>query len=472
MAEPVVEPSGTQSSPLSPKDTPEGSNFSRSLLKLALPLALQSLLSAAVNYADVWILSAVHQTALAAVSLANQITFVLTLFYLGISGGLTILSAQYWGRSKTDVIEKILGSCVRMSLLISSVFCLLMLIFPRALMRLFTPDETLVIYGANYLRVLAAGCLLTAFSQMFLACLKSIERTKAAAFISSACLTANIVLDAFFIFVVFKGSVSRCIIGVAAATVLARGLECALSAIWLNKKSPLRLKIRYILQTEKWLSRDLTACTWRVSLNYLVWGGALTAISAIIGHISSAMVSAYAVATSVRNLATVACTGLASGGSILLGKHLGAGKLALARTDGLKLRRLALLLGVGAGLILLLIRPICLAAVRLDKDAMTLLDQMLVICSVWCVGKSFNSTLVGGVFCAGGDTGFGLICDTVAMWGVVLPLGVLSAFVWHLSPIVVFLILSMDEFIKMPFVALRYRQYAWVKDLTHQEEEK
>ena len=91
---------------------------------------------------------------------------------------------------------------------------------------------------------------------------------------------------------------------------------------------------------------------------------------------------------------------------------------------------------------------------------------MLAVNAVYCVGKSFNSSMVGGVFCAGGDTRFGLVCDTVAMWGVILPLGLLAAFVWRWPPISVYIVLCMDEFVKLPFVMARFRKYRWLKNLT------
>lgn len=438
------------------------------LFRLALPIAMQSLISAAVNYADVWVLSAVDQTALSAVSLANQVTFVLTLFYLGITTGLNILSAQYWGKADAAVLEQILGACVKVSLLVSMAFFAGMLLFPSALMGLFTPDTVLIECGAVYLRVLSVSCLVMGFSQLFLSQLKSIGQTRPVAWISSLCLVANIALNMLFVFVVFPGDVQGCVIGVAIATVVSRVAEGIASFWWLKHHSPLRLRWMFVKRCEAWLKHELRNCTLRVQLNYLVWGGALAAISAIIGHVSSEMVSAYAVATSVRNLVTVGCTGLASGGGILLGNTLGAGHLSAARKLGDKLCLLSLAVGCGAGVLLLLLRPLCLTMAVPETE--TLLSGMLLICAVWCIGKSFNSTLVSGIFCAGGDTGFGLVCDTIGMWVIILPLACCAAFLWHLTPIQIFLILSMDELVKMPFVALHYRKYRWIKDLTQVKE--
>lgn len=83
--------------------------FYSSLFKLVLPIAVQNLISTAVNSADVIMVGAVGQDALSAVSLANQVQFILSLVYSGVASGATMLSAQYWGKNDTKTIEKIMG---------------------------------------------------------------------------------------------------------------------------------------------------------------------------------------------------------------------------------------------------------------------------------------------------------------------------------------------------------------------------
>ena len=441
-------------------------DFSRLMVKLALPIALQSLISAAVSSADVFMLAGVGQNALSAVSLAGQITFILTLIYYGLTTGVTILCAQYWGKGDTQTIDRVVGLSLRISIPISALFTMAALLFPSALMQLFTPEPALIALGVRYLRVIAVGYLLMGVSQMLLAAYKSMEQTKVSALISSACLFVNVALNAVSVFLLFPGNEAMAVIGVAAATAISRLIELTLCLLWSRKPGNARAVFKLVQHVEPWLKDDFWRYTRPVLLNYLVWGGALTATSAVTGHIGAAMVSASSIALSVRNLATVACTGFAGGGGILLGKLLGAKRLQAAKQDGRRLSLGSLLLGVVAGGLVLALRPLCLLIVPTEAETRTLLDAMLLVCAAYCVGKSFNSTLVGGIFCAGGDTRFGLICDAVAMWGVILPLGFVCAFVWHWPPIAVFMVLCMDEYVKMPFVAWHYRKHRWLNNLT------
>ena len=458
-------------SALTAEDWAEDRAFPRALYRLALPIVLQSLLSAAVSAADVLMLAYVNPSALSATSLAGQVTFVLTLFFMGICTGVMILGAQYWGQKDLEAIEKIQGCALRNAGIVSLLFFLAALLLPQQLMRLFTPDPALIALGAAYLRVVGFSFLCMGASQVFLATLKSIERTKVSALISSACLLVNVAGNALAIFVVYPREPALAVQGVAGATVAARMAELLLCVLWFARHRMLRLRIQHVLRTEGWLRKRCWQCALPVQANYLIWGGALTVTSALMGHVSAEMIAASAIALSVRNLATVACTGLSNGGSILLGKHLGARRMALARRDGEKLRRWALLLGALAGLLLLLARPLALRMGGVHGQTRQLLDGMLFICACQCVGKAYNATLVAGVFAAGGDTRFGLACDTVVMWGLVLPLGYLFAFVLKAPPLLIFCVLCLDEYIKMPIVARRFRRYLWLQNLTiHRKE--
>ena len=77
-----------------------------------------------------------------------------------------------------------------------------------------------------------------------------------------------------------------------------------------------------------------------------------------------------------------------------------------------------------------------------------------------------NTTTIAGIFCAGGDSKFGFICDTITMWVIVVPIGLISAFVLKLPVVTVYILMNIDEIIKLPAVYIHYKKYKWLKDLT------
>lgn len=159
-------------------------------------------------------------------------------------------------------------------------------------------------------------------------------------------------------------------------------------------------------------------------------------------------------------------TGLGSAGSIVVGNALGAGKLEQARKDGAYLCRMSLVSGLVTGAFLLALSPVVLELADISRQAREYLGPMLVICSYYLVGKSVNSMTIGGIFCAGGDSRFGLICDIVTLWCFTVPMGMIAAFVYRAPVLVVYFLLNLDEIVKLPAVYLHYRKYRWVRNLT------
>lgn len=440
--------------------------FNRALITLVIPIALQNLISATVISADTVMLGLISQSAMAAVSLAGQVTFVLTLFYLGLATGASILTAQYWGRKDIRAIQWVLNNACIFSVGVSVLFFVLSWCFPDVLMRIFTDDNTLIHYGTQFLRVISFSYLAMGFSQMYLGVIRSMENARLSAWISSISLLLNIALDALCIFVLFPGMPEKAITGVAFSTVCARFIELACCFVHSITRGQVRFRWPGRNYLELNLLKDYLKYTIPVQANYLVWGGALAATTTIIGHVNADMVAANSIAAVVKNLAIVFCVGIASGGSVLIGKYLGQGDKERAKKAGNRINRYALVFGVLAGVTILLIKPLVFQLVDLSSAAHHYLDGMLYICAYYCIGKSLNSTNIGGIFCAGGDAKFGFWCDCVVMWAVILPLSYLSAFVWHLEPVLLYVVISLDEIVKLPIALVRYRQYKWLNNLT------
>jgi putative efflux protein, MATE family len=442
--------------------------FNHALITLVVPIALQNLISASVNLADVVLLGIVNQSAMSAISLAGQVTFVLTLFYMGLSTGAGILTAQYWGRKDVRAIQSILGISCIFSICISILFFVLSFCFPEVLMRIFTNNEGLIGYGTEYLRVTSFSYLAMAISQMYLNVIKSMEKANLSAGISSMCLLLKIIFDALCIFVLFPGMPAKAVMGVAAATVCARLIELICCMVHSAAGGLVRFHLPVFDDMERELQKDFMKYTMPVLANYIVWGGALTATATIIGHVSADMVAANSIAAVVKDLAIVLCGGISGGGSVIVGKYLGSSDQKLAKRVGNRISFYALLFGALAGVTILLLKPLVFCMVDLNDAAQGHLNGMLYICAYYCIGKSMNSTIIGGIFCAGGDSRFGFLCDTAVMWGIILPLSYYSAFVLHLEPVMLYAVISLDEVIKLPVAVIRYRQYKWMNNITRE----
>ena len=440
--------------------------FYKSLFVLVLPIAFQNLMSALVSASDALMLGLVNQDSLSAVSLATQVQFVLSLFWAALTIGTTILAAQYWGRGDSGSVEKVLSIALKFSFAVSFVFFAAAAVCPTLLMRIFTNDESLAALGAVYLRAVSWSYLLAGISQIYLCIMKNSGRTLRSTVYGSVSMVLNIVLNAILIFGLL-GFPKMGILGAAAATVIARGAELLLVVLENRKKDVVRIRWSVLTESHALLRKDFVEYTAPVMANELVWGCGFTMFTVIMGHLGSDAVAANSIAGIVKNLISCLCIGIGSGSGIIVGNELGSGNLERAKEYGSKLCKLALAAGAVSGVVLLLFVPVIVGySGNLNPQAQTYLKGMLFMCSYYLIAKSINMTVVAGIFCAGGDTKFGLLCDTVTMWVIIVPVGLLAAFVLKLPVLAVYFLLNMDEFVKLPAVYRHYIKYQWVRNLT------
>lgn len=442
--------------------------FYQSMIRLVVPIVLQNLISTAVNSADVVIVGLVGQDALSAVSLANQLQFILTLVYSGIASGATIMAAQYWGKQDTDAIEKIMGIAMRFSIVISALFAVLACVFPGYVMLVFTNDPVLIESGIEYLRILGYSYLFMSISQAYLCIMRSIERVKFATATFATALVLNIILNLVFIYGAF-GLPKMGIVGVALATVIARAVETGICLIDAARFKTVRFKVSHIFAKNKVLFRDYLKYALPAFGNEVVWGVAFSMYSVIMGHLGNDMVAANSVVVVARNLGTVLCFGISSGGAIYLGKLIGDGRMDEAKRDSSRLLKVTFISGLIGGLLIFIVRPLMMQMVDLTDTASQYLTIMLLINIYYVMGQAMNTTFICGVFRSGGDSRFGFICDIIDMWGFAVPVGFFCAFVLDLPAMWVYFIICLDEFVKMPFVIRHYKSYRWLKNITRQD---
>lgn len=440
-------------------------SFYNKLLSLVLPIAFQNFMLAAVSASDALMLGIISQESLSAVSLAGQVQFVLNLFIAALTIGATVLTAQYWGRDDKKAVEKILAIVLKISIVISVLFFVISTVFGSMIMRIFTSDSVLIESGTLYLRIVGISYLLTGISQIYLCIMKNTGYAVKSTVISSVAMILNIVLNAVLIFG-FMGLPKLGIAGVAIATVISRIIELIWVIAESIKEGRIRLKLKYIIHIDKVLKEDFWKYALPVLGNELVWGCGFTMYSVIMGHLGSDAVAANSIANIVKNLIACVCIGIASGGGIIVGNELGKGNLKIAKEYGRRLIILSIVSGAVSGLLLLCVSPIILKYSNLTNEAYEYLKGMLIICSYYLIGKSINSTVIAGIFCAGGDSKFGFICDSVTMWIITVPLALIAAFYLKLPVIVVYFIVSLDEIVKLPAVYLNYKKYRWVKNIT------
>lgn len=443
----------------------EKRNFNRAVFALVVPMALQNLINVAVTSADVIMLGNVGETVLSASSLAGQVQFILTLIFFGLTSGAAVLTAQYWGKGDTRTIEKVMGISLRFSLIAALLFTLAVALFPEQVMRIFSPDADVIREGADYLRIVCLSYLFMSFTMIYLNIMRSVERVVISTLVYLVSLITNVLLNAVFIFGLL-GLPAMGIRGAALATLTARGVELLIVFIYSRRCQVVRWRLRDVFVRDRLLFRDFLRFALPVTANELMWGLGTSMNAVIIGHLGKAAVSANSVAQVTRQMATVVTFGIANAAAIMIGKAIGESNEDRALDYSRRFIRLTLAAGVMGAAVVLAVGPVAKSILNLSAEAEGYLTVMMLVMAYFVVAQAFNTTMVVGIFRAGGDTRFGLALDVSTMWGCSILISAICAFWLKWSVPLVYVVLMSDEIIKLPLTMWRYRSRKWLRNVT------
>lgn len=448
------------------KDKAESREFYKMVFFLVLPMALQNLINVGVTSTDVIMLGKVGETSLSASSLAGQVQFIMTLIFFGLTSGAAVLTAQYWGKKDIRTIEKVMGITMRFAVVIAIIFTILALLIPEQIMSIFTSEAPVKAEGVSYLRIIALSYIFVAITMIYLNIMRSVERVIISTIVYLCSLIANFVLNWILIFGKF-GLEPMGIKGAALATLIARIIElCVVIFYAMRINKQVRFHIKDLWNFDKVLMKDFFRFSIPVMLNELIWGAGMAANAAIIGHLGQSVVAASSVTQVIRQLSMVITFGLANATAIILGKTIGERKEELAKKYAKRLVQITIIVGVIGSVVVLAAGQIAGRGLNLSDDAAYYLNIMIFAMAYFVIAQAYNTTMIVGVFRAGGDTKFGLILDSTTMWGASILFGALAAFVFHWPIPIVYVIIMSDEIIKLPLSTWRYKSMKWVRNVT------
>ena len=261
-------------------------DFYRQMFKLAIPIIIQNLLSAAVNSSDVIMLNYVGQSAISAVSLAANYSNILFMVYYGLGTGASLLCAQYFGKKNMQAIHAVEGIALRFSLAISALVALAAFTMPKRMLLLFTSDQELIAIGSSYIRIMGITYLCWGVTEIYLAILRSIGRVTISMTLNMLAFGLNILLNAMFIFGLF-GAPKLGVTGVAIATASSRLIQLVACVIVSLLSKDVKLNPAYMFIRSKTLLNDFIHLSLPALGNDLSWSVAFSMYSVILGHLGT-----------------------------------------------------------------------------------------------------------------------------------------------------------------------------------------
>ncbi|MDK0693309.1 MAG: MATE family efflux transporter [Clostridium perfringens] len=440
--------------------------FYRLLFSIALLIAVQNLITFMVSMVDTLMVGALGEIQLSAVSIANNLFFVLTILMFGLAGGSNIMISQYWGKGNVKTIHKILAIMYRVCLLITGIFIFIALFLPKYFMGIFTTDKAVIDFGASYLRIVCIGYLFYSITNCTIMMLRSVKTVSISIIVYTASLVVNSILNWIFIFGNL-GAPELGIRGAAIATVCARITEFSIVLVFMFiYERKIGLKIEHLLKLDKEILKDYVGLCTPVLCNELLWAIGASMISVIVGRMGTEVVAANSINGVAHQFVTVFIFGMSNATAVIIGNTIGEGKKEKAKEYAYSIGIFSVVMGCISGLMILLIKPFVVNFYNVSYSTKLIAMEIMTVTSGIIVFQSLASNFMMGVLRGGGDAKFVLINDLIFMWLVAIPGGFFVAFVLELPVALVFLVIKCDEILKSLTSVYRVISGKWVNDVT------
>ncbi|NGU41170.1 MATE family efflux transporter [Clostridium perfringens] len=440
--------------------------FYRLLFSIALPIAVQNLITFMVSMVDTLMVGALGEIQLSAVSIANNLFFVLTILMFGLAGGSNIMISQYWGKGNVKTIHKILAIMYRVCLLITGIFIFIALFLPKYFMGIFTTDKAVIDFGASYLRIVCIGYLFYSITNCTIMMLRSVKTVSISIIVYTASLVVNSILNWIFIFGNL-GAPELGIRGAAIATVCARITEFSIVLVFMFiYERKIGLKIEHLLKLDKEILKDYVGLCTPVLCNELLWTIGASMISVIVGRMGTEVVAANSINGVAHQFVTVFIFGMSNATAVIIGNTIGEGKKEKAKEYAYSIGIFSVVMGCISGLMILLIKPFVVNFYNVSYSTKLIAMEIMTVTSGIIVFQSLASNFMMGVLRGGGDAKFVLINDLIFMWFVAIPGGFFVAFVLEPPVALVFLVIKCDEILKSLTSVYRVISGKWVNDVT------
>lgn len=442
------------------------------VLTLALPIALQSLITVGVNMLDTIMVGRLSEEALSATSLANQFINIYHIFCMGLGMGASVLVSRYWGMRESEpqkaleALKKTVCIVVRLTLGLALLFAIVTFAMPGAVMRTYTPEESIITLGVTYFRYSIITYFFLGLSLVCTIVLRSVGQVRMPLYVSIGAFFVNLVANYGLIF--GKLGLPRMgIAGAALGTLIARVYEAGVICGYLFfVDKAIGFRIRHLFMK----TRDLLGEYIRISIPVLVSDGILAignnTVAMVVGHLSKAFVAANAITSVTQQMSNVLAQGVAQAGAIVTGQTLGEGEREKALSQGYAFLGLGLCLGLFAASVIKIISGPVIRAYDVSPETAAVARQLMDAIGFIMIFQSANSIMTKGVLRGGGDTKMLMLADNIFLWLLSIPLGLLAGFKLGLPAFWIYTCLKADQIAKTVWCVFRLRGGKWIKKIT------
>ena len=440
-------------------------SFLKSLASIAIPIALQNLLTTTASMVDTMMVAPLGELSVGALGLCAQFSSLMFSGYWGFVGGGMLFISQYWGSKEDDGIERSYGMTLACMMTVAAVFGCLAIFAPDLVMRIYTDKEAIRQIGVQYLHIVGVAYFMQVFSMAMSCLLRGTERVRIPMIASMASVAANLFLNWVFIYGNL-GAPTMGIRGAALATTCAAAVNVLMIYLlaW-GTGYPYLFRVRGHFRWNGEKLKEYFVKCFPILCNEVLVGVGNMVINITLGRQTEQVIAALAVFRTLEGLIIGFFAGFSNASSILVGKCVGAGELDTAFARAKRLVYLCSGVILCANLCVLALHRPLLTGMSLSGPSYEAGLRMLLIYAVISVIRMGN-WIQNDTYRASGDAVYGTVLEIVFMYVMVIPSVLLTGFALHAPYWVVFLCCYIDEPIRYALMQIHLYSGKWVRPVT------
>lgn len=439
--------------------------FLRAVLTIALPIALQNLMSTTASMVDTIMIGSQGELAVAAVGICSQISSLFFSMYFGFAGGALLFFAQYWGAKDMKGINRTFGISAFFMLVVAAIFGTVAVTNPEFILRIYTDKENIIAMGAPYLRIFGIGAPFTVMVMILNFFLRSTERVKAPLICSIFGIAVNITLNWLLIFGRF-GLPKMGVAGAAVGTASSAIVNFFLLLIYVLKdQKTVKLRFQEMLGWGKTFTFDYFKKSFPIIMNELLYGVGQMLINIVIGHQVESAIAAMAAFRVLEGFVFAFFGGLADASAVVVGKEVGSGQhmKGYQYVKGFSVLCPAITFTLVA-FFLIFNQPL-LSLFSLGPTALYYGKYMLVIYLFFGAIRTCNY-IMNSCYRAGGESVYGTVLEITCLFTLSVPATWIAGMILKLPFLAVFAFVYTDEILRLIFEIRYTRSGKWVKPVT------
>ena len=437
-------------------------SFFQSVIRIAIPVALQSMLQSSFSMIDQVMVGQLGSTSIAAVGIAGKFAFLYSVVIGAVTAIAGIMISQYIGQKDQKAADRSL--CVNLMVAggVAIAFTLLSLLLPGQIMRLYSEDTDAVRLAASYLRMIAGTYLPIGVASTLSVMLRCNDRAKAPLYAAIASALTNTGLNYLLIFGKL-GAPALGVQGAAIASVASQWVNVLIVVLFFqNILSRRQGRFLPSVKLDGVERQQYLVMLLPVVVNEFLWGLGQNVFTVIYSHIGTQEVAAVALISPVESLLIGALSGFAQAAGILIGKRLGKEEYDKAYSESKQLMRYGFIGSLALSLLLFLLKGYYVRIYNVEDYVLQTAGWLLVAFAVLAPFKVQNMILGGGIIRSGGKTKYIMWIDLMGTWLIGIPLGFLCARLFKLPVAWVYFVIGLEEIVRWIVSVWVFRSRKWI----------